>query len=364
MTFEYLLYTFMLIIFIICIFFIKKYINQQDKLPERTTINLPAEINFKKTANNEYGFGTLTLDIFTLGGHGRLKEARFNYETNYENYAQHFNQSIKLRKQINSNLNHIGELTFIILNELEKSQKMLKKESKNTFISNFSRINTANHQLTKLKSITTNNANSGMILLQGSAIGGLAAIGSWTLVSLLGTASTGTAIASLSGIAAHNAILAWFGGGALAAGGGGMAAGTITLGAIIAVPILIFASYKTHNSADEIEQKNLSLTKEIEKIKQANTSLMDINALIQQQTQLLNSQLKKIKIVNEKAYELLYPNGPFSIMKRSFNDILNKNFYTKEEARMLDELSNSIDDFYSLLHRKDVFTNNQLEYKI
>ena len=45
------------------------------------------------------------------------------------------------------------------------------------------------------------------------------------IATTFGVASTGTAISSLSGAAATNAALAWLGGGALAAGGGGMAAG-------------------------------------------------------------------------------------------------------------------------------------------
>lgn len=45
------------------------------------------------------------------------------------------------------------------------------------------------------------------------------------IATTLGTASTGTAISALSGAAATNAALAWLGGGALATGGGGVAAG-------------------------------------------------------------------------------------------------------------------------------------------
>ena len=45
------------------------------------------------------------------------------------------------------------------------------------------------------------------------------------VATTFGVASTGTAISSLSGAAATNAALAWLGGGALATGGGGMAAG-------------------------------------------------------------------------------------------------------------------------------------------
>ncbi|AVI91336.1 hypothetical protein CW753_18200 [Klebsiella pneumoniae] len=53
------------------------------------------------------------------------------------------------------------------------------------------------------------------------------ALGAWALVSAIGTASTGTAIGTLSGVAATNATLAWFGGGAVAAGGAGMSGGML-----------------------------------------------------------------------------------------------------------------------------------------
>lgn len=49
------------------------------------------------------------------------------------------------------------------------------------------------------------------------------------IATTFGVASTGTAISALSGAAATNAALAWLGGGALAAGGGGMAAGSTFL---------------------------------------------------------------------------------------------------------------------------------------
>lgn len=50
------------------------------------------------------------------------------------------------------------------------------------------------------------------------------------LATTFGTASTGVAISSLSGVAATKAVLAWIGGGAIAAGGGGMALGSTILG--------------------------------------------------------------------------------------------------------------------------------------
>lgn len=74
----------------------------------------------------------------------------------------------------------------------------------------------------------------------GTAGGFAAAGGTTAAVMALGTASTGTAIASLSGAAATNATLAALGGGTIAAGGGGVALGTAVLGgATLGVGLLI-----------------------------------------------------------------------------------------------------------------------------
>lgn len=76
--------------------------------------------------------------------------------------------------------------------------------------------------------------------IKGGAAGATAAVAAPQAallgVSTFATASTGTAISSLSGAAATNATLAWLGGGSLATGGGGMAAGSAVLGLIAAAP--------------------------------------------------------------------------------------------------------------------------------
>ena len=75
--------------------------------------------------------------------------------------------------------------------------------------------------------------------IAGTAGGALIAFGAYGAAQALAVASTGTAIASLSGVAATNATLAFFGGGSLAAGGLGMAGGTAVLGGLVAGPALL-----------------------------------------------------------------------------------------------------------------------------
>lgn len=86
-------------------------------------------------------------------------------------------------------------------------------------------------------------ASSGLGVTGGVTSGALAAFGAYNGVMALGTASTGTAISTLSGAAATNATLAWLGGGSLAAGGYGIAGGTMVLGAVVAGPAMLIAGW-------------------------------------------------------------------------------------------------------------------------
>lgn len=98
----------------------------------------------------------------------------------------------------------------------------------------------------------------------GAAVASVAPTAAMWVATTFGTASTGTAISALSGAAASNAALAWLGGGALAAGRGGTAAGGALLalaspigwtvaGATLLASIALFAKKKFDNLAAKQE---------------------------------------------------------------------------------------------------------------
>lgn len=132
---------------------------------------------------------------------------------------QILDESIKPFIQEFEKLNHVELSESKGLNELQK-MVLDKKE--------FS-------QLKDLQSFATSLA-SGMVT--GTMLGSLTAFGAYSAAGVLASASTGTAIATLHGVAATNATLAFFGGGSLAAGGLGMAGGTAVLGGLVAGPAL------------------------------------------------------------------------------------------------------------------------------
>lgn len=71
--------------------------------------------------------------------------------------------------------------------------------------------------------------------------GALIGVATYGGAMMFGTASTGTAIAALSGAAKTNATLAFLGGGAKAAGGLGMAGGKLMLAGVVVIPVAVVA---------------------------------------------------------------------------------------------------------------------------
>ena len=90
-------------------------------------------------------------------------------------------------------------------------------------------------ELKELQSMATSMVGG---VASGAMAGAITAFGAYSAVGTFATASTGTAIASLSGAAATNATLAFLGGGAASAGGLGVAGGSAVLGSLAVAPAL------------------------------------------------------------------------------------------------------------------------------
>lgn len=217
-----------------------------------------------------------------------------------------------------SQINAIREGTNSSIQELGKLKLQVYANQINEFVEVYSKIKdvqlTDSIGLNELKKLNITNGSleelkDTAISARGVLGGGIAGVGAGVLlgwgayggVMTLGTASTGTAIAGLSGVAATNATLAWLGGGAIAAGGGGMAMGAMVLGGIVAGPALLVAggifsaqAKKKLNDA----YSNLAEAKKIEaELATAGIKLKSI----QKNANQLNVLIKKLAEVSGKA---------------------------------------------------------------
>lgn len=103
--------------------------------------------------------------------------------------------------------------------------------------------------------------SAGVGIAGGIATGGVTT----TLVTTFGVASTGTAISGLSGVAGTNALFATLGGGSLAVGGGGVAAGTVLLGGTTLGIGLLAGGYLFEKYTNTLNDKVDIIARDIEK---------------------------------------------------------------------------------------------------
>lgn len=151
----------------------------------------------------------------------------------------------KSRKKCGAAIDDLGKTKIQILDEsikpfiaeFEKLSHVELSESKG--LNELQKMVLDQKKFTELKKIQSLASSMAGGVASGAMAGAITAFGAYGAAGALATASTGTAIASLSGAAATNATLAFFGGGSLAAGGLGMAGGTAVLGGLIAGPALV-----------------------------------------------------------------------------------------------------------------------------
>lgn len=136
--------------------------------------------------------------------------------------------------------------------------------------------------------------SSGLGLGAGLGGGAALAFGAYNGTMLLATASTGTAISTLGGVAATNATLAWLGGGSLAAGGGGMALGSMVLGGIVAGPALAIFGHIVGNKGEEALNNARSNLEQAITIREAANLMVGKLASIEKVTSLANSTFSTV----------------------------------------------------------------------
>ena len=139
----------------------------------------------------------------------------------------------------------------VFTTEINTLVSLVKKCKDANSVLDAENINFTAEEIRELESSVSNSLEISAGLGKGVASGALTAMGAYGSVGMLATASTGTAIGGLSGVAATNATLAWLGGGSLAAGGGGMALGTAVLGGMVAGPLIAITGFVMDSKAEK-----------------------------------------------------------------------------------------------------------------
>lgn len=190
------------------------------------------------------------------------------------------------RDQVAFTLQKLGEEKLFVLQNSVKDFLQTYESIKNidfresTGLEEIKNLNIDESDFKELKELGNFALNVAGGASAGVAGGAMTAIGAWGAAQTLAAASTGTAISSLSGAAATNATLAFFGGGSLASGGLGMAGGAMVLGGIVAGPALLVMGLITGAKAQEKMEKSLENKAQADEIVESlNTASMQCSSI-------------------------------------------------------------------------------------
>lgn len=305
------------------------------------------------------------MNILTFGAQGRIERANDRYNSVLENLKQCNEQQEQRKAQVNSVLQDVVECkkdAVLLLNRIQQITQHLKVKERQTVNQQIG-AERMNFDLDYVEA-TLDGANLALAGMKGAGAGIASGSAAMFLVGNFAAASTGTAISTLSGAAATNATLAWLGGGSIAAGGGGIAAGTLALGGIIAIPALavmgIFSNLAADKKIHEIKKYELDAIRTIDAIKK-NILAMD---LIEQRVKELNAALLKERDVFDiefrKVNRAIYPiPGLSRFWKNIRKKVFRKNYFSEKDVAQIAYIGKLATNFAQLIDTKVLETNNE-----
>ena len=241
-----------------------------------------------------------------------------------DEYTYKRDRLVKLAQQLFEKRKGYVNTICTIAEELENISGLPKwcEESTNEWFENIRDFQTAvkyENDPQKFEELTIESGRAaaywaGGAAAAGGALGAFGSTAAMSVATVLGTASTGTAISTLSGAAATNAALAWLGGGAVATGGAGVAGGSFILGLFGPIGAAI-AGVSAISGIALVRSKNRKQVENIDKhIDSIRHDIQSLDQKIQRLCQIMNRSdynnetrlkptLKWIKKIQPKKYK-------------------------------------------------------------
>jgi hypothetical protein len=288
------------------------------------------------------GFKDVMLNIATFGAHQRVKNEVEYYESLQEELTELNDRHEKRRITVNAVLEKVIAVKKEAIILVKNTQKILKNVSiKQRDLIN-EQLSGANFSLDKIEASITA-GDMAISATKGAVAGVSTALGTWALVGTFGVASTGTAIGTLSGAAASNAILAWLGGGSIAAGGGGIAAGTAVLGGLVAIPVLAVSGLFQHLAANKkIKQLKEEEIKIIELMDNMKKNLVQFDAIEMRSNEVMDSINKSMEAYDyeyKSVYKKIFPLGIVSKMIKSIkHKLFRRSYFSDGDLEFIQDL--------------------------
>ncbi|HEY4390381.1 MAG TPA: hypothetical protein VGN02_03445 [Paenibacillus sp.] len=294
-------------------------------------------------------------NLVTFGAHGRIERKVEEFEDLKEHYETLYHNMEAKRVEVNKILEQVIKVKMRAVKSLQKITKVSKnlKGKDRDFM--FQDVG-GNYETVNFERIeaTISAGQMAMSATKGLSAGVGTALGTWALVSTFGTASTGAAISGLSGAAAVNATMAWFGGGAIAAGGGGFAAGTAVIGGIVAIPALaIFGVFNHLNANKKIKEIEVEMNKVISYIDQMEANILKMELIEERSDELIISINKAQTVFELQLKRTLRELNKWVILSNLLRwtrkNLFRRNYYSENDLQKIAHIGGVASEFAVLI---------------
>lgn len=270
--------------------------------------------------------------VITLGGSLRYTKAALQYDEIYLRYRETFEDIAPLNSRL--------EVASLRLEDCIVSLKLFMKDHNELLGFNFYVPSISGVSKDPVQVLETINTQHNLMAntVSSGALSLAALSGAWLSVGTFGSASTGVAISGLSGIAASNATLAWFGFGSLASGGFGMAGGQIILTVVGTVITWFVTALTAHRKGRRLEKQNTTVLTEIERLRE---QLPELRHEVHKLERLCKkvSDLTSEYLLFARSCEIeIYPCGRFSKMKQKMLRLLGIRPYSRKQQNAVSRL--------------------------
>ncbi len=268
-------------------------------------------------------------------GARQIRRAQRQIDRQTAAYDQRYGSHLSRVDQTNDLLRRLGDtqeraLAAVIhrMRDYLERHERLVKASEHLILDGLDDANVPVVGLTRLPQDVTSWARG----IVGSVGAGVATSGAMkATIARFGKASTGSAIASLQGIAAKNAAAAWWGGGSLASGGGGMALGKVVQQAPLVGPAVLIAGLTVKNQGTKAktsaEQHRVEVALETarldlrdEKLRAVDTRAGEVDGIL---SRLIEEAVRALDALESKTTDAIPPE-PFQramILVKSVRDV-------------------------------------------
>lgn len=297
-----------------------------------------------------------------ISGGMKMKEANDTIEAAQSRHRRNISRFKEKQEAATKAMDSLGELELKTLQSFKRFQTLIEIIHNRPEFKSYEKngVHIPPYDKEKIREVSV----GAEILLGGlggaglGTAGGFAASGLTTAaVMALGTASTGTAISTLSGVAATNATLAALGGGSLAAGGGGMALGSMILGgATLGVGLLvggIIFNLTGSSLSDKADEAWAQMKNAEDEIDSVCPYLDDLKSIAERYT----TALIKVKNIYDSHIKLLY--SIFNSQSTLY-DIIDWNNFSLEQRLTVDNTSLLVGILYNMC-KVNIVTKSETE---